>query len=86
MDETLDAPALLPLLELTEEQFQTRFRTSPIRRTKRQGFLRNVCVALGNAGDVRALPALARAAAHDPSELVREHAQWALEQLKQPAG
>ena len=44
------APELIPLLSLTEEQFRDRFRRSPIRRTKRRGLLRNVCVALGNSG------------------------------------
>ena len=51
-------PELIPLLGLTEEQFRERFRHSPIKRTKRRGLLRNVCVALGNSGDVRAVPAL----------------------------
>ncbi|MGH7409944.1 MAG: tRNA epoxyqueuosine(34) reductase QueG, partial [Candidatus Methylomirabilis sp.] len=57
----LHAPELIPLLELTDEQFRTRFKGSPIRRPKRRGFLRNVAVALGNLGSVEAVPALARA-------------------------
>ena len=54
-------PELIPLLSLTEEQFRERFRRSPIKRTKRRGLLRNVCVALGNSGDRRAVPALMKA-------------------------
>ncbi len=73
-------PELLPLLQLTEEQFRERFRHSPIRRTKRRGLLRNVCVALGNSGDQRAVPALI-AALHDYESLVRGHAAWALGRL-----
>ena len=46
-------------------------------RTKRRGFLRNVCVALGNVGTRAALPALTRAAS-DPEPLIAEHARWAL--------
>jgi epoxyqueuosine reductase len=70
-------PELLPLLQLSEEQFRERFRHSPIRRTKRRGLLRNVCVALGNSGDPRAVPALIEAL-HDYEPLVRGHAAWAL--------
>jgi epoxyqueuosine reductase len=43
--------------------------------------LRNVCVALGNAGDPAAIPALSRALAGDRSALVRGHAAWALGRL-----
>src|SRR6266699_5570658 len=70
-------PELIPLLSLTEEQFRERFRLSPIRRTKRRGLLRNVCVALGNSKDPQAIPALA-GALHDYEPLIRGHAAWAL--------
>jgi epoxyqueuosine reductase len=71
------SPELIPLLSLTEEQFRERFRHSPIRRTKRRGLLRNVCVALGNIGDQQAVPALL-GALRDHEPLVRGHAAWAL--------
>jgi epoxyqueuosine reductase len=71
------APELLPLLSLSEAEFQTRFRSSPIRRAKRRGFLRNVAVALGNLGDPRAIPPLQHAL-HDAEPLIRGHAAWAL--------
>jgi len=74
----LHAPELIPLLQLTEEEFKARFRGSPILRAKRRGFLRNVCVALGNLGRAEAVPALAEALADDPDPLVRAHAAWAL--------
>lgn len=74
------SPELIPLLSLTEEQFRERFRLSPIRRTKRRGLLRNVCVALGNSGDRQAVPALINAL-HDHEPLVRGHAAWALGRL-----
>src|SRR5438876_3205899 len=73
-------PELIPLLSLTEEQFRERFRHSPIRRTKRRGLLRNVCVALGNSGGQQAIPALI-GALHDYEPLVRGHAAWALGRL-----
>src|SRR5713226_744512 len=81
------SPELIPLLSLTEAHVRERFRLSPIRRTKRRGLLRNVCVALGNSGDQRAVPALIDVL-HDDEPLIRGHAAWALgriggEQAKQ---
>ncbi len=73
-------PELIPLLKLSEEEFRERFRGSPIKRTKRRGLLRNVCVALGNSGDRDAVPALCEALRHEEA-LVRGHAAWALGQL-----
>jgi epoxyqueuosine reductase len=77
----LATPDLLELLSLDEVQFKSRFRGTPMLRTKRRGLLRNVCVALGNTGDESALPALARASA-DPEPLIAEHARWAIEQIQ----
>jgi epoxyqueuosine reductase len=75
-------------LALDELGFRELFRRSPIKRIKRRGFLRNVCVALGNVGTADDLPALT-AAANDPEPLVAEHAQWAIDQIttrQKPAG
>ncbi len=77
---TGSSPELIPLLSLTEEQFRERFRRSPIKRTKRRGLLRNVCIALGNSGDRQAVPALINAL-HDDEPLIRGHAAWALGRL-----
>jgi epoxyqueuosine reductase len=73
--------ALRDYLGLNETQFRTLFRNSPIKRIKRRGFLRNVCVALGNVGANDDLPALERAAA-DPEPLIAEHATWAIDQIQ----
>jgi epoxyqueuosine reductase len=67
-------------LVLNEAEFRELFRGSPIRRIKRRGLLRNVCVALGNVGDELDLPALRRAAA-DPEPLIAEHAAWAIDRI-----
>jgi epoxyqueuosine reductase len=77
----LELPDLLELLALDEEGFRKRFGQTPLLRTKRRGLLRNVCVALGNLGDARGLPALQRATL-DPEPLIAEHARWALDQIK----
>jgi epoxyqueuosine reductase len=71
------SPALLPLLDLTADEFRVRFRGSPIRRAKWAGLRRYVCVALGNLGDPVAVPALATVLNEEPA-LVRGHAAWAL--------
>jgi epoxyqueuosine reductase len=68
-------------LKLSDIEFRNLFRNSPIKRIKRRGFLRNVCVALGNVGDESDLAALYEAAS-DPEPLVAEHAIWAIEQVR----
>jgi len=72
---------LVEYLALSGEQFRTLFRKSPIKRIKRRGFLRNVCVALGNVGTPRDLGALRKAAA-DPEPLIAEHAAWAIDRIE----
>jgi epoxyqueuosine reductase len=72
---------LRDFLALDHETFREMFRGSPIKRIKRRGFLRNVCVALGNVGAEEDLPAL-RAATRDEEPLIVEHALWAIEQIK----
>jgi epoxyqueuosine reductase len=72
--------ALRDYLALDDAKFRELFRRSPIKRIKRRGFLRNVCVALGNVGTRADLPAL-EAAALDPEPLIAEHAAWAIERI-----
>ena len=75
------AMRLRDYLALDDARFRDLFRRSPIKRIKRRGFLRNVCVALGNAGGFEDLPALERAAA-DSEPLIAEHAAWAIERIR----
>lgn len=74
------APALLSLVNMTQAEFSSRFKGSPIKRAKRRGFLRNVLVAIGNWGARKALPAL-EIALSDGEPLVRSHAAWAVGQI-----
>jgi epoxyqueuosine reductase len=74
--------SLREYLDLSDTEFRTLFRSSPIKRIKRRGFLRNVCVALGNIGDASDIPALERAAA-DPEPLIAEHAVWAIQRIRE---
>jgi epoxyqueuosine reductase len=74
-------PSLRDLAVLTEEDFCRLFARSPIKRVKYRGWLRNLCVAIGNSRDCRFLPWLESAAEH-PDPIVKEHAAWALRQLQ----
>jgi epoxyqueuosine reductase len=80
-----DGPALVELLDLSEEAFGARYSGSPIKRAKRRGLLRNVAVALGNWGGREAAPVLARAL-DDPEPLIRGHAAWALGEILSRVG
>jgi epoxyqueuosine reductase len=82
--EDLLARPLREFLSLDDRQFKDLFRGSPILRAKRRGFLRNVCVALGNVGTAADLPALERARL-DPEPLIAGHATWAIEEIKRRA-
>jgi epoxyqueuosine reductase len=73
-------PSLDSLASLREEDFRRVFQKSPIKRVKYRGWLRNLCVAMGNSGDAKFLPDLQRLREH-PDSMVREHAEWAVAQL-----
>lgn len=76
----LDNAALATLFRWTEEEFLSRTEGSPLRRAGYQRWLRNLAVGLGNApSSIPVLEAL-EARRNDPSELVREHVEWALAQ------
>lgn len=71
---------LRDFLSLDDESFRRLFAKSPIKRIKRNRFLRNVCIALGNVGGPDDIDALQLAAAsEDP--LIAEHAAWALQEI-----
>ncbi len=68
-------------LTLTPQAFNQHFKRTPISRAKRRGYLRNVAVALGNIGDMYALPVLRQNALNDEEPLIREHASWAIDKI-----
>ncbi|MFO1172316.1 MAG: tRNA epoxyqueuosine(34) reductase QueG [Hyphomicrobiaceae bacterium] len=75
--EEIDNPPLADLLGLDDAAFRARFAGTPIKRTGRDRFLRNVLIAAGNARQVTLLPQVT-ALLDDPSPLVRAMAVWAL--------
>lgn len=80
-DADVASPDLLRDLTLTPQEFNRRFKMSPIRRAKRRGYLRNIAVALGNSTSYEAVAPLIHALDNEPEPLVRGHAAWALGQL-----
>ncbi len=78
----LVAPKLADLARLDDASFRTKFAGSPIKRTGRNRFVRNVLVAIGNSGDP-ALRPTAQLLADDTDPVVAEAAQWAAERLGQ---
>src|SRR5438105_2973429 len=78
----LTAPRLAALADLDEPEFRAMFAGSPIKRTGRNRFVRNVLIAIGNAapGETQLLAAAERRL-EDRSPLVRAAAVWAFLRL-----
>ena len=76
----LRAPPLADLAHLDDAGFRKLFAKSPVKRTGRDRFVRNVLIAIGNSGD-RSLAQTAEGLLTDASALVRGAAVWALGQL-----
>ncbi len=71
---------LIELFSWSEEEFLEKTAGSPIRRIGYERWLRNIAIGLGNARSNNSIiQALLNKKEH-PSELVREHVTWALEQ------
>src|SRR5580704_12809206 len=78
--EGLVNPALEWLAEMQPEEFQVKFRGSPIRRAKLSGLRRNAVIAMGNSGDEKFMPTLKKLCG-DSDHVVAEHARWAVARL-----
>ncbi|AFC85345.1 iron-sulfur cluster binding protein, putative [Frateuria aurantia DSM 6220] len=79
----LDGPRLIDLFSWSEATFLDRTQGMAIRRTGHAGWSRNIAVALGNATPTPAVWSALMSRALDPSDLVREHVQWALARQRQ---
>jgi epoxyqueuosine reductase len=82
--EAISNPPLAELLALDDATFRARFAGTPVKRTGRDRFVRNVLIAAGNSGKADLLPQIV-ALLSDASPLVRAMAVWALNRLA-PAG
>jgi epoxyqueuosine reductase len=81
--ENLRAPLLADLAQLDDAAFRALFAKSPVKRTGRARFVRNVLIAIGNSGEP-ALAARAERLLADEAPLVRGAAVWALGRLDPP--
>jgi len=77
----LTRPRLADLAALDDAGFRALFSGSPIKRTGRDRFVRNVLIAIGNSGD-KALLSHAQALRDDASPLVAAAARWAAGRLE----
>jgi len=75
-------PDLVECLELTEGEFEERFSGTAIWRGGRNRLARNAAIALGNAGDTAAIPALRAATESTDDEVARDAAGWAIRRLQ----
>ncbi|HAN93995.1 MAG TPA: tRNA epoxyqueuosine(34) reductase QueG [Firmicutes bacterium] len=72
---------LLPLLSLSNREFQEQFGQTSVAWRGKNILQRNACLILGNQGARAALPILKKTAQGHPSPLVREAAEWAVAKL-----
>ena len=80
-----DPPRLAELAALDDTAFRALFAGSPIKRTGRDRFVRNVAYAIGNSGDPSLLAVLEPLLA-DPDPAVADAARWAAKRLQAAAG
>ena len=66
----------------SEEEFLKKTQGSPIRRAGYESWLRNIAIALGNAESSVEVLRVLHSKKDDPSEIVKEHVNWAIEQHK----
>ncbi|MCX8025325.1 MAG: tRNA epoxyqueuosine(34) reductase QueG, partial [Thermanaerothrix sp.] len=71
-------PNLVKELFLSPTEFKARYGNTPIMRARRRGYLRNIAVALGNAGDPDSVSLLGLNLRNEPDPLIRAHVAWAL--------
>ena len=80
-DGSLRAPLLADLANLDDASFRARFSGSAVKRIGRARFLRNVCYAIGNSGDVSLVP-VAQGLTGDPDPVLADAAEWAVARLQ----
>ena len=78
----LDDIELSNLFMWSEEEFLKKTQGSPIRRTGYESWLRNIAIALGNAESSVEVLRVLHSKKDDPSEIVKEHVNWAIDQHK----
>ncbi len=72
---------LLPLLDLTKQEFTEQFGRPSMECRGKNVLARNACIILGNQGRAEALPLLEKTAREHPSAIVKDAAGWAANKL-----
>ena len=67
-------------LDFNQDNFSKKFKNSPIKRAKLEGLKRNVCIALGNSQNIKAIPKLKKVLKEE-TYIIKIHAAWALGQI-----
>ena len=83
IDEFID---LLPLFSLNEDNFNAKYQSTALARTKRTGMLRNAAIVLGNQGCQRALPALRQTFKAETNQIIKDACRWAIEEISSKSG
>jgi epoxyqueuosine reductase len=82
----LQGATLISLFTLSETEFLEKTQGSPIRRIGYESWLRNISIAMGNAGyDAQMLACLSTALNDTDSSVLKEHFTWAISQQTQKA-
>ncbi|MDH5596950.1 MAG: tRNA epoxyqueuosine(34) reductase QueG [Candidatus Peregrinibacteria bacterium] len=75
--------SLVEVLQIdSDEAFLKRFAGTPVMRAGRRGLLRNACVVAGNSGEKTLLEPLRQVLEREGDEMLREHAEWAIEKIE----
>ncbi|MAT43103.1 MAG: tRNA epoxyqueuosine(34) reductase QueG [Anaerolineaceae bacterium] len=67
---------------LSPQEFNKKFKNHPIKRAKRRGYYRNLCVVIGNTKSKKYLPFLKDLILRESDPIIINHATWAIQQIE----
>ncbi|NPV86356.1 MAG: tRNA epoxyqueuosine(34) reductase QueG [Anaerolineae bacterium] len=76
--EDLFFPQVFSELGLTDQEFKQKYGKTPISRTRRKGYIRNLAVVAGNLRHPACISPLSKLLSDEPDAIIRGHAAWAL--------
>ncbi len=77
----LENHVLINELNYSDLEYKRIFKSSPILRSKRSGYLRNIAIVLGNQRNIAAIDQLIHTLGSDPDPIVRGAAAWAVGEI-----
>ena len=81
---SLPDPVLQQEISLDKNAFKEKYKDTAVLRSKYKGYMRNICVALGNARNENAVSILSQKLLNEEEPLIRAHAAWALGRINSP--